>query len=613
MGNKNSTILRYSLGALFICAILIWLFMPAGALAQDGDNQGDTGITERLVISSSDASDAPLIHLRVFGIDNQGNPIAISSNNIQIRHNGLPASEVEVVGQYSAGTFTIFIVDIPPGVGSEIPAIQASLEQFASPPQMEEPVDYAAIFQVGESQANQLLEPSNFYNSFRNFFATPFETQSGPTALVDSVVTLLNDASDLAPKDGILTSVVIISDGTDAVSSRYKPEDVGTIAAGFGIPLHTIWLENSDLPQIAHKAGQDYLAEISAQSGGLTSQVDQPDQVQAIWDRISAFRQHTVVQYRPVPLAAGTFEVEVSLRVNPDANDSTSVTLPEKTPIIELIVSEEDRQLVIKDLEKPVKLTLSATAGWLDAVDRELTAAQLLVNGTVVQDIDVDDLERFRAEINNLNYGPNSLQIAVVDELGQKATSPIISVDVSATETADEESDAGGTERTGIFNAVLGCLVVAFLLVVLALILYVIYRRRLRERQYGSGEVDKNFNPEGYPDIAPELSAYVSGVGTPYLEILTSVTRMPATIDLTAVEHRIGRNPKEADIAFENDITVSRLHSAILLEGSNYRIYDKGSTSSTLVNGQKVPGFGYQLMDGDEIQLGEVLMRYRNG
>ena len=104
-----------------------------------------------------------------------------------------------------------------------------------------------------------------------------------------------------------------------------------------------------------------------------------------------------------------------------------------------------------------------------------------------------------------------------------------------------------------------------------------------------------------------------AATGTPYLEILTSVTRMPPSIDLTAVEHRIGRNPKEADIAFENDITVSRLHSAILLEGNDYRIYDKDSTSLTLVNGQKVPGFGYQLMDGDEIRLGEVVMRYHRG
>ena len=88
---------------------------------------------------------------------------------------------------------------------------------------------------------------------------------------------------------------------------------------------------------------------------------------------------------------------------------------------------------------------------------------------------------------------------------------------------------------------------------------------------------------------------------------------MPPSIDLTAVEHRVGRNPKEVDIAFENDITVSRHHSTIVLEGSDYRIYDKGSTSGTLVNDHNVPGFGYQLLDGDEIRLGEVVLRYRRG
>jgi len=99
-----------------------------------------------------------------------------------------------------------------------------------------------------------------------------------------------------------------------------------------------------------------------------------------------------------------------------------------------------------------------------------------------------------------------------------------------------------------------------------------------------------------------------------YLEIIHSVTRMPSTvIPLSAVEHRIGRNPTQADIAFENDITVSRLHASIILEGNDYRIYDEGSTSGTWLNGQPIPQYGSQLIDGDELQLGDVLVIYRRG
>ena len=86
---------------------------------------------------------------------------------------------------------------------------------------------------------------------------------------------------------------------------------------------------------------------------------------------------------------------------------------------------------------------------------------------------------------------------------------------------------------------------------------------------------------------------------------------MPPEVELTAVEHRLGRSPVQADIVFENDITVSRLHATIVLEGTDYRLYDEGSTSGTLVNGQAVPDYGYQLLDGDEIILGDAVLRYR--
>jgi pSer/pThr/pTyr-binding forkhead associated (FHA) protein len=87
---------------------------------------------------------------------------------------------------------------------------------------------------------------------------------------------------------------------------------------------------------------------------------------------------------------------------------------------------------------------------------------------------------------------------------------------------------------------------------------------------------------------------------------------MPPAVALTDVEHRIGRSPVQADIVFENDITVSRLHASIVLEGQDYRLYDEGSTSGTVVNDRRVPDYGHQLRDGDEIRLGAVRLRYRH-
>ena len=86
---------------------------------------------------------------------------------------------------------------------------------------------------------------------------------------------------------------------------------------------------------------------------------------------------------------------------------------------------------------------------------------------------------------------------------------------------------------------------------------------------------------------------------------------MPDYLALTASLVKLGRSPAQADIAFENDITVSRLHASLHLEGTHFRIFDERSTSSTWVNEQQVPEYGIQLMDGDEIHLGAVHLRYR--
>ena len=73
---------------------------------------------------------------------------------------------------------------------------------------------------------------------------------------------------------------------------------------------------------------------------------------------------------------------------------------------------------------------------------------------------------------------------------------------------------------------------------------------------------------------------------------------------------RLGRSPQQSDIAFENDVTVSRLHATITWDGEIYHIYDEQSTSGTWVNDQQVVNYGLQLLDGDEIYLGKVALRF---
>ncbi len=86
---------------------------------------------------------------------------------------------------------------------------------------------------------------------------------------------------------------------------------------------------------------------------------------------------------------------------------------------------------------------------------------------------------------------------------------------------------------------------------------------------------------------------------------------MDSRLDLDADELKLGRSSNRADIVFENDNTVSRIHASIVREGSDYRIFDEQSTGGTWVNGQRVPEHGMQLMDRDEIRLGAVRLQFR--
>lgn len=613
MGKKKWKSFKLLTAILLLSASIFWLTTPLKTIAQDDESQaGSQPSASKLIISSSDASSAPTIVLRTYGIDDQGNRLDLTTEMIAINHGGQAVSDVDMVSDYKAGTFTLFLVDTPPGVEAQMPAIQEAIEQFTSPPEMEEPVDYVSIYQVGESEAVQLLPPTNFFNSIRNFFATPMETQSGPTALADSLGTLLEEAETLKPKDDLVVSIVVLTDGTDVVSTSFQPDELGQLAADLDIPVHTIWLENENLQSFSQQAGQEYLVSLAAESRGVSARLDQPDQVQAIWNRIGDFRLHDVFQYRPEELAGGTFDVTISLRENPDVQATTSVVISTAAPTVAINLPAESRQLTLENLEEPVDLSFSTEISWLDGTERAIESAQLIVNGVVVQEIDVSDIDRFTAEISNFNYGPNTVQVAILDEQGLRATSPEITLTVLQGETAvPEDIEASGFFNTRVLSLVGGCFLLLFLLV--ALILLILAIRRRRASDYKEPEIyapdARQPQPEGRQRPAEKTPAVDSGQS--YLEILQSVTRMPPAIALSAIEHRIGRNPNQSDIVFENDITISRLHAIIVLEGSDYRIYDEGSTSGTWVNGQPVPEYGSQLFDGDNIQLGDVIVRYR--
>lgn len=587
------------------------IFFAVPALAQDEEPTGRPPV-ERLTITGTDVSRVPSIELLMVGRDNQGNALDFSNETVTITHNGQPVGPIQYVGDQQVGTLTVFLIDIPTGVSAQLPAIQDAIKQYASPEFMTEQVDSVAVYQVGGDTAVQLLAPTGFYNSVQNLFAIPLTPETEATALFDSTVDLLNQIDSLKPDEQMVASIVLMTDGTDAISFENTQPAVIDRAAQLGVPVHTVLLNNSDL---TGTPGQPFLAELAAETGGVHAQLDNPTELPIIYDRIGTFRDHARVAYQATGLSGGDATVNVSLASNSNVVAETAVQIPENIPSVTLDIPADSRTLTLPNIEDPTRLRFALDVSWLDGVEREVTAAQLIFNGddSVPYEIPTNSLDDFVVDVLNLTYGNNPVEAVIIDDQGIRANSAPIILTVNEGSRDIPDAINGGSNILGSIGRFLLYLFILLLIIGGVLLLW---RKgvfaNVKLPSPGSGR-RKRRNPTTHivEDTMQTPAADLPQKTIAYLEVLGSTTRMGSPIPLSGTVIRIGRNPGMCEIAFEEDVTVSRYHANLMREGNGYRIFDERSTSGTWVNERQVPEYGTQLLDGDEVHLGAVHLRYR--
>lgn len=597
--------------------ILLFVFfvLAVPALAQEAEPLPSVA---RLFVTNSDVSSLPSIELHLYGRDNQGNVLDLSQEALSIQHGDSPAGPISYRGAHQAGTFTLFLMDIPPGVAGQLPTLQEAINQFATPEFMMEQVDATAVYKVGEQEATQLLEPTSFHNSVRNLFSTPLTPETGPTALIDSTVRMLEQVDELKPAAEMAASVVLFTDGTDSVSTM-EAEEIAETAVRLGIPVHTVWMRNENLIGAAEQAGQDYLAGVSAATGGIAVRLENTAELPLIWDRIASFREQAVIQYEVNNLSPGEFTVTVDLAVGEVTPAQTTVIIPSNIPSIVIELPAESRILSLPNLDRPVTLQFNTSLSWLDGVERELEAAQLVVNDATVADIPVAQIDSFEVTLDQLVYGNNTVEVVVLDNQGTLAKSPPVVLTVNEGPREIPEALSAGFDLGQILTPVLTVIVILAVVVGVWFLAWrsgwlrglsgILPRGRRREPQVtitGGDEVAGG-------TVAGTAAEAPSGARQPlaYLEVLESQSAVSSPISLRSTTVRIGRSPAQSDVAFEQDVTVSRMHAVLMLEGDQYRIFDERSTSGTWVNERQVPEYGLPLRDGDDIYLGAVHLRFR--
>jgi hypothetical protein len=610
-----------------IVSLLLLLSLALPVLGQDEEpTDEDTAQEEptlepllpQIFITGNDVTSPPTAALHVYGRDLDGKTIDFNNDPVVMTSGGRTI-DAAVSGTYPVGTFTVFLVDLPNSVEDQIPAIQEAIEQYASTGGvMQENVDSIAIYQVGESNPKTLLGPTTFHQEVQNFFVDGLTPETGSTALRDSLFIMLDEIEGLKPNPEMVTSVVVLSDGTDVVSTEHSVVEVIKSANEKDIAINSIWVPGTGLTIAQQEEGQAYLDETAEGTRGFAAALDDSASVSELWDTIASFRDHTRIVFQMDSLGGGIFDVTLSLASNPAVSDSTTIEVPENQPQVTLNLPEEAASLTLPSLDEPILLRLGATVSWLDGFEREISEATLKVNGRDVVSVPVDQLDDFSIEVSNLQYGPNELELLIVDEQGLQASNAPAIINVVQGERVEIPETLQPSRNIG--SIVLNVFLVLVVLAVVVGLIYALMRSGLVSRLVPGKSSHRSGQNVTYSTI-DDSQAMVGGMPSStatsqsslnaYLEIIESVTEMPPTVKLDGAMVRIGRSPSMCDIAFRDDLTVSRQHAVFMLEGSHYRLFDENSTSGSWVNGRQVPEYGVELADGDEIHLGAVHMMFR--
>lgn len=106
-----------------------------------------------------------------------------------------------------------------------------------------------------------------------------------------------------------------------------------------------------------------------------------------------------------------------------------------------------------------------------------------------------------------------------------------------------------------------------------------------------------------------EISTHIENHFTPRLiGVMPTGEKIEALLNQPEIE--IGKAPHNKVVI--NDPTVSSTHGIVLVRDGGYTIVDLGSSNGTFVNGTQLGSEAHTLQHGDKIQLGNVMLAFRN-
>ncbi|MGA9192616.1 MAG: FHA domain-containing protein [Anaerolineales bacterium] len=606
-------------------SVLVAAFMAIGVAVLGAAAQSGT----TFFVTNVDSSGFPVVSfdLRAVGLG-QKVVSGLNAGDITVYENGQEASDVQVTPSEDGPITYIFVID--QGRLANFQSfgesnIRQAITTLVSGGFFKDGKDTVMVLarQNTDSDQTVTLLPATQSGSDLTTWAAAFGFDRGSrsTKGLLAVDDAVNQLGDLVEVPGSQTAAILFfTRFIEDPSSTVAPTSATNTAAKASDQQASVYVFQTDLSQ----SRRDALQLLAEGSGGIYTGLTRSgvlSQVSSVYQIIDSQRAFYSVSYRSAIGDVGRREITINTPTRPSEGavgsyevsptpPSVSITEPTANSTIrrEATLPADSATPVFDTSQKPVTAEIS----WPDGFPRQITTAQLFVNGNLESSADVaagQSTVTFNwdlSDITDIGINPVSLRVNVTDELGLSADGES-SVDVAVAPPPTSSTGILGSVPTAAAIGVPVLCVLGILgLAVLAGAFFL-----LRGRSKGPAETGTDPDDEAMRTM---FQAELPELALATLTVMEGPSGMIGErLKVTGIKVSIGRDPSQSDISFYSDAesSVSRLHCTIELNDDNaFRLTDKNSSAGTRLNGRRIQANSpVVLADGDEIVLGDLAQR----
>lgn len=605
----------------FLLLSLIFIF-PLSVLAQSGIN---------LVLYPPDLEQFPKVTLYLDAYDAQGQFIpSLDLNSFKVFEDGfertLNETQLLEPGLHTIIAFNLGATlsnrantTVPTRYEETVFAIAAWLNNLASTA----PNQYSLTTNEG-ALADSVQDKGTFVYRIQNYKPNLFNFQPdlGSLSLALDIVSRPNLNPQGKQAILLITPLPLDSSLTDLDGLRARAQELR-------VPVN-VWLV---APETAANApALEQLMALAAATGGRFLFYPENLQQPSVEDYVGRLRSVYRLRYTSVVSQSGAHMVRVEAiygtqtTVTSDTQFGIDLNLP--TAVLVGLPDEVNREYGKSSGGKTLQpgfITLQANFLFPDGYERQLKSTRLYIDGVLISENQKEPFGVFAWPLDSYLFsGEHLLSVEVEDILGFRSISPPVSVMVTV-----ESLYPGWLTALLKFLSGGGWIPVA----ATALGGTIIFSLRLRKRRLEALENTDSFFDEGNLD---PLTQAVPGLGdgreAPGKADLSERTIAASVDEIPPCLVWVGETPspiKEGEICIDRNETiigsdpsqssfsvqaegVSTQHACLVRHDSGaVTIADLGSETGTWVNYTPVSSRGLVLNDGDLVQIGSLVFRYR--